>query len=142
MVQFLLTREDDEVMPDFPNLSRLHLCYFPYDSWKDVTSLLDKSPQLKTVIFEQGLHRYCRPVSPPSESLTPFSCHAEVIVVRNFCGHEFSLLLLGHLLRNASVLKKLTVHKRRSDKVEKLVQIRKDLLMLPRASSDCCIELK
>ncbi|XP_074273927.1 putative F-box/LRR-repeat protein At3g58880 isoform X3 [Silene latifolia] len=141
-IKFLLTREDDEVMPDFPNLTRLHLCYFPYDSWKYVTSLLDKSPQLKTVIFEQGLHRYCRPVSPPIESLTPFLCHAKVIVVRNFCGHEVSLVLLGHLLRNASVLKKLTVHKRRSDKVEKLLQIRRDLLMLPKASSDCCIELK
>ncbi|XP_074273930.1 F-box/LRR-repeat protein At4g14103-like [Silene latifolia] len=137
-IECLLKQGYVKKMPDFPNLSRLHLCRFPYESWKYVTSLLDKSPQLKTVIFEQGLHRNCRPVSPPSESLTPFSCHVEVIEVRNFCGHGVSLLLLGHLLRNAGALKKLIVHRYYS---AKLLQMR-DLLILPRASSDCCIELK
>ncbi|XP_074273939.1 F-box protein At3g62430-like isoform X3 [Silene latifolia] len=139
--------DDQEQMPDFHCLSRLHLCNFPYDSWKYVTSLLDKSPQLETVVFEWGLHR-CNldPASPSYEPIFPFSCHAQVIEVRSFCGHKGSLLHLEHLLKNARVLKKLILHKCRFSNLElelQFLQLRKnDLLMLPRASSDCCIELK
>ncbi|XP_074273542.1 F-box/LRR-repeat protein At4g14103-like [Silene latifolia] len=143
-VELLLRLAYHEQMPDFHSLSRLHLCYIPYDSWKYVTSLLDKSPQLTTVIFEQGLH-CCSydPVSPPSDSLIGFSCHAQVIEVHEFCGHEGSLLLLGHLLRNAKVLKKLIVRECfHSDVMGEELQLRKNLLKLPRASSDCRIEIK
>ncbi|XP_074273943.1 F-box/LRR-repeat protein At4g14103-like [Silene latifolia] len=137
-IEVLLIPGDQEEMPDFYNLSRLHLCNFPYESWKYVIILLDKSPQLETVVFERGLHRcYCDREYPPCEPLFPFSCHAQVIEVRDFCGHMGALLHLRHLLKNARVLKKLILHKCRFED-----KLKNDLLMLPRASSDCCIELK
>ncbi|KAH9618181.1 hypothetical protein KSS87_015640 [Heliosperma pusillum] len=142
-VELLLKPVYHEQMPDFHSLSRLHLCYIPYDSWRYVTSLLDKSPQLESIVFEQGLH-CCSydPVPPPSESFIPFSCHAQVIEVQDFCGHEGSFLVIGHLLRNARVLKKLIVRLcREADVTEEELKISKNLLMLPRASSDCRIEL-
>ncbi|XP_074271919.1 F-box/LRR-repeat protein At3g59190-like [Silene latifolia] len=104
-----------EQVPDFPSLTRLHLSYFSYDSWKNVKSVLDKSPQLETIVFTADLHDCDRRSSapPPSESLLPFSCHAKVIdEVNHLCGHErSSLLLLGHFLKNARVMKKLIVRK-------------------------------
>ncbi|XP_074271844.1 F-box/LRR-repeat protein At5g02910-like [Silene latifolia] len=104
-----------EQVPDFPSLTRLHLSYFSYDSWKNVKSVLDKSPQLETVVFTADLHDCDRRSSapPPSESLLPFSCHAKVIdEVNHLCGHDrSSLLLLGHFLKNARVMKKLIVRK-------------------------------
>ncbi|XP_074273918.1 F-box/LRR-repeat protein At4g14103-like isoform X1 [Silene latifolia] len=142
-VELLLTLADQEQMPDFHSLSRLHLGYIPYDSWKYVTDLLDKSPQLEMVTFVEGLHHcYSCRAPPPCEPLFPFSCHAQVIEVRDFCGHMGALLHLGHLLKNAKLLKKLIIHKCRFKKFEDELQISKDdLLMLPRASKDCYIEL-
>ncbi|KAK9706665.1 hypothetical protein RND81_07G143200 [Saponaria officinalis] len=154
--QILLKLADDEQMPDFNSLSRLHLDSCTADSWKYVTSLLDKSPQLETVIFDPGFHccqcagrRYlgqCYYVhdhdSPwPSDVLVPFSCHAKVIEVHDFCGHTGSLSLMGHLLRNARVLKKLIVFTTCSFNLEEEMKISNDLLMLPRASVDCCVEI-
>ncbi|XP_074273932.1 F-box/LRR-repeat protein At3g59190-like isoform X1 [Silene latifolia] len=142
-MKFLVMLADQEQMPDFRSLTRLHLGYIPYDSWKYVTDLLDKSPQLKMVTFEVGLHRCFRDhASPPCEPLFPFSCHAQMIEVRRFCGHKGSLLHLGHLLKNASLLKKLIIHTSHLNSWEdELPTSKDDLLILPRASRDCCIEL-
>ncbi|KAK9706667.1 hypothetical protein RND81_07G143300 [Saponaria officinalis] len=154
--QILLKLGDSEQMPDFHSLSRLHLDSCTADSWKYVTSLLNKSPRLETVIFDPGFHccqcaggRYvghCYYVndhdSPwPSDVLVPFSCHAKVIEVHDFCEHTGSLSLMGHLLRNARVLKKLIVFIRCSFNLEVEMKISNDLLMLPRASTDCCLEI-
>ncbi|XP_074271562.1 putative F-box/LRR-repeat protein At5g38386 [Silene latifolia] len=133
-VKFLLKRLDQEQMPEFHSLSKLRLGCFPSYFWKYVTTLLDKSPQLETVIFEKGFRHCCsHPRSPVSESLLPFSWF---VVTSN----------LRHLVRNAKFLKKMIVVKRvlgwryANDKKDE-VQINKDLMNLPRASSDCCIEL-
>ncbi|KAK9706672.1 hypothetical protein RND81_07G143600 [Saponaria officinalis] len=156
MVQILLKLGDSEQMPDFHSLSRLHLGSCTNDSWKYVTSLLDKSPRLETVIFDPGFHccqcngrrfsGHCYYVhdhdSPrPSDVLVPFSCHAKVIEINDFCEHTGSLSLMGHLLRNARVLKKLIVLITCNFNLEVEMKISNDLLMLPRASTDCCFEI-
>ncbi|XP_074273908.1 F-box protein At4g22280-like [Silene latifolia] len=154
-VQVLLTLEDDEQMPDFNNLTRLELDNFPYTSWEYVTSLLDKSPQLETIIFETGFRCcscsnhyceddndcYCDSLSPSDIPLDPFSCQAQLIEVHEFCTHKGSLSLTGHLLRNASVLKNLILYGH--DDADFDLNISEELLiMLPRASKDCCLEIK
>ncbi|XP_074273535.1 F-box protein At4g22280-like isoform X2 [Silene latifolia] len=120
-VQIVLMLDEEEQMPDFHSLTELCLEDCPYFAWEYVTSLLDKSPQLKTVIFDTGFHCchcsnvrcpddcLCDSVSPSDLPLDPFSCLVQVIEVRDFCGHVGPLALMGHLLRNASVLKKLVV---------------------------------
>ncbi|XP_074273915.1 putative F-box/LRR-repeat protein At5g15620 [Silene latifolia] len=139
-IECLLTIGHMGQVPDFPCLSKLRSFYFSYDSWKYVTSVLDKSPQLETIVFQEGLYHRCLFSKPPqNESLLPFSCNAKVIEVNDICGYDgSSLLLLGHLLKNARVLKKLIVRKCHGfDDMEEARQLSKDLLMLPRASSDC-----
>ncbi|XP_074273539.1 F-box protein At4g22280-like [Silene latifolia] len=151
--QILLKLDDDEQMPDFHNLSRLHIADCRYDVWEYVTSLLAKSPQLETLIFETGFHCCHCPndyypddcnydlVSLSDIPLDPFSCHVQVIEVRDFCGHDGPLLLMGHLLRNAGVLKRLVVNTIAGLDPEEELEICKDLLMLPRVSRDCCVEV-
>ncbi|KAK9706668.1 hypothetical protein RND81_07G143400 [Saponaria officinalis] len=125
-VQFILKLDEDDQMPDFPNLSTLHIGNCPYEAWEYVTSLIDKSPQLETVIFESGfrccycsghycaddIHCYCDSLSPSDIPLNPFSCQVQLIEVHNFCGHKGSLSLTGHLLKNARVLKRLILYRR------------------------------
>ncbi|XP_074271928.1 F-box/LRR-repeat protein At3g59190-like [Silene latifolia] len=121
--------------------TELHL----YSSADDRDILRDvayKTTELHFVAdyIREGLYHRCLFSKPPqNESLLPFSCNAKVIEVNDFCGYDgSSLLLLGHLLRNARVLKKLIVRKCHGfDDMEKARQLSKDLLMLPRASSDC-----
>ncbi|KAH9605029.1 hypothetical protein KSS87_019994 [Heliosperma pusillum] len=121
-IKYLLTLDDDEQMPYFLNLSILHIHKCPYDAWKYVTSVIGRSPQLKTVIFNKGIscrhYSGCRcqddgssvSLSPSDILLDPFSCHVQNIEVRHFCRHKGSLSLMGHLLRNASALKRVIVY--------------------------------
>ncbi|KAH9605030.1 hypothetical protein KSS87_019995 [Heliosperma pusillum] len=152
-VKILLALDDDEQMPDFPSLSRLHLRDCPFDAWKYVTSLIDKSPQLETVIFESGFcfcicsqhdcqdDCYCNSSSRSDILLVPFSCHVQVIEVHRFCGHECSLSYIGHLLTNAGHLKRLIIHIIYSLDWEENRNIIRELLMLPRASRLCHVQI-
>ncbi|XP_074305353.1 F-box protein At4g22280-like isoform X2 [Silene latifolia] len=73
----------------------------------------------------------------------PFSCHIQVIEVHKFCGHDSaSRSLMEHLLTNASRLKRLIVHILSGCDLERDLEISKYLLMLPRASIDCHVEIK
>ncbi|XP_074273509.1 F-box protein At4g22280-like isoform X1 [Silene latifolia] len=158
-VQVLLTPdEDDEQMPEFHSLSILYLEDFPYYAWEYVTCLLEKSPKLELLTFESGLHccqcsdfycpDNCYDSLPSSDiHLLPFSCHVGKIEVLKFCGHKGPLSLMGHLLRNASDLGDVCVYTLCDDEddddveMEKEMKIYRDLLRLPRASKDCCIEM-
>ncbi|KAK9733886.1 hypothetical protein RND81_04G098800 [Saponaria officinalis] len=153
-IQDLLTLDDDEQMPDFHSLSSLYLGESSCDAWEYVISLLDKSPQLKTVIFDSGIPCCCTSDynctefcfydswSPSDIPLDPFSCHVDEIRVYNFCGHKVPLLLIGHLLKNASALRNLTICTDFNDDPEEELKICKELLMLPRVSKDCCVQMK
>ncbi|KAH9605028.1 hypothetical protein KSS87_019993 [Heliosperma pusillum] len=116
-VEILLKLDDDEQMPDFPSLSRLHLGDCPFDAWKYVTSLISKSPRLETVIFESGFC-FC-------------------ICSKHYC-HDGCYC---HLLTNAGHLKRLIIHMIYSRDWEENRVIIRDLLMLPRASRLCHVEI-
>ncbi|XP_074305275.1 F-box protein At4g22280-like [Silene latifolia] len=150
----LLNFGDEEQTPDFHSLSSLHLRDCPCNAWEHVTSLLDKSPQLETLTFESGMPccldsddespdycDYCYSGSPSDISLLPFSCSVKVIEVLRFCGHMGSLLFLGHLLKNASILERLIIYTIPGTDPYQELTICKDLLWLPRASTDCHVEV-
>ncbi|XP_074273498.1 F-box/LRR-repeat protein At3g59190-like isoform X2 [Silene latifolia] len=151
--QLLLTLDDDKQMPEFNSLSRLCIGACSCNAWKHVMRLIDKSPQLKTVVFNSGFPccinssydcpDYCYGgLLPPSDiPLEPFSCRVNVIEVYEFCGDKGPLLLMGHLLRNASVLKSLIVSTVCDINQEEELRICKELLMLPRVSRDCCVKM-
>ncbi|XP_074271587.1 F-box protein At4g22280-like [Silene latifolia] len=89
---------------------------------------------------EEDIDCYCDLPTFSNIPLNPFSCQAQLIEVHDFSAHKGSLSLIGHLLRNASVLKRLILYRHEDDDSD--LNISQELLMLPRASKDCCLEMK
>ncbi|XP_074273904.1 F-box protein At4g22280-like isoform X1 [Silene latifolia] len=153
-VELFFQLDEDEHMPKFPIISSVLVRIRPYYVREYATRLIGKSPQLETVIFEscfldcRNCSKYytsedcdCNSRLPSDIPHVPFSC--QVIEVHKFCGHDSaSRSLLEHLLTNASRLKTLTVHILSGCDLERDLEISKYLLMLPRASIDCHVEIK
>ncbi|XP_074305296.1 F-box protein At4g09920-like isoform X2 [Silene latifolia] len=78
----------------------------------------------------------------PSMELAPFSSNVKIIEVHQFKGGKTELLLLNYLLENARALKRLILFKYGSMTIEEELQVSKELLMLPKTSTHCTIELK
>ncbi|XP_074305298.1 uncharacterized protein LOC141640396 isoform X2 [Silene latifolia] len=111
----LLTRLDDTRIPTYSKLKSLHLDSCCCNTWKYVTSWLTKSPQLETIVFNEGIADTCRTEHEhewrPSMELAPFSSNVKTIEVHRFEGGKMELLLLNYLLENAGVLKRLILYK-------------------------------
>ncbi|XP_074273528.1 F-box/LRR-repeat protein At4g14103-like isoform X2 [Silene latifolia] len=111
----LLTRLDDTRIPTYSKLKSLHLDSCCCNTWKYVTSWLTKSPQLETIVFNEGIADTCRTEHKhewrPSMELAPFSSNVKTIEVHRFEGGKMELLLLNYLLENAGVLKRLILYK-------------------------------
>ncbi|XP_074305295.1 putative FBD-associated F-box protein At5g56440 isoform X1 [Silene latifolia] len=144
----LLIRLDDNQIPTYSKLESLHLDFCCKDTWKYVTFWLANSPQLETIVFNMGLlhaatcgteqeHKW-----RPSMELAPFSSNVKIIEVHQFKGGKTELLLLNYLLENARALKRLILFKYGSMTIEEELQVSKELLMLPKTSTHCTIELK
>ncbi|XP_074273529.1 F-box/LRR-repeat protein At3g58900-like isoform X3 [Silene latifolia] len=78
----------------------------------------------------------------PSMELAPFSSNVKTIEVHRFEGGKMELLLLNYLLENAGVLKRLILYKCGTMTMEEELEVSKELLMLPKTSTYCTIELK
>ncbi|XP_074273524.1 F-box protein At4g22280-like [Silene latifolia] len=159
-LELLFKLDEDEHMPEFPSLSSVQVRLYPYYVREYATRLIGKSPQLETVFFEscfldcpncsdyytsENCCSECGHCSllPSDIPQVPFSCHVQVIEVHKFCGHDSaSRSLMEHLLTNASGLKTLIVHILSGCDLERDLEISKYLLMLPRASIDCHVEIK
>ncbi|XP_074305351.1 F-box protein At4g22280-like [Silene latifolia] len=154
-IKLFFQLDEDKHMSDFASLSSVQVNKCPYNAWEYVTSLMDKSPQLETVVFESCFLgcSYCAYYDDlddcqcnsqsPNIPLVPFSCHVQVIEVHNFCGLDpDSWSFMEHLLTNASRLKRFFVHMDGGDghDLERDLELGKYLLMLPRASKDCHVE--
>ncbi|KAK9741039.1 hypothetical protein RND81_03G077300 [Saponaria officinalis] len=71
-----------------------------------------------------------------------FSSNVKTVEVRQFRGHKLELLLLKYLLENARVLQKLILIKDGTTEMKRELQVSEELLLLPKASTYCTIELK
>ncbi|CAO2822705.1 unnamed protein product [Amaranthus hypochondriacus] len=131
-------------LPIFPNVAWLELGRFDFDAWEHFFYLLDNSPRLETIIFREGLLQDMRYVIGFEEELggeASNSWHAGFIEVYKFTGNENEMGLLKLFLHNAKHLKCLTLHKDCRMKMKDELRIAKELLMLPRASKYCHVQL-
>ncbi|XP_074304148.1 F-box/LRR-repeat protein At2g42720-like [Silene latifolia] len=143
-IQFLTRTEDDQI-PLYPNLVKLYLGLCTYDTWKYVTYWLANLPRLETLIFYQGLvDVYSRAEKWPSNiALIPFSSRVKVIEACSFNGTTTELVILKYLLKNARILKRLILYKVLENFSKKQeLQANKKLLMFPRASKTCVVQLR
>ncbi|KAK9715245.1 hypothetical protein RND81_06G152400 [Saponaria officinalis] len=139
----LLTVVGDNPMPTYSKLEKLQHGYCCRDTWKYLMVWLKNSPQLKTIIFEKGLIK----MDDTEDELhldvafPPFSSNVKTIKVHQFRGRKLELLLLKYLLENAGVLQRLILIKDDTMEMMQELQVRKELPLLPRASTYCTIEL-
>ncbi|KAK9715233.1 hypothetical protein RND81_06G151600 [Saponaria officinalis] len=110
------------------------------------------SPQLETVVFEEvSIYLDCQGLIQKNDTehelhsdvaLAPFSSNVRTITVYEFGGRKLELLLLKYLLENAGVLQKLILYKDDTMEMQRELQVSKELLLLPKASTYCTIELE
>ncbi|KAL0741730.1 hypothetical protein Bca4012_083243 [Brassica carinata] len=134
----------NESTPMFEKVSQITID-LSNSCWFSLPTVIKKFPNLKTLIIEGSLHyRFgegvlvCECVSEYSFLL---SCPVEVLKINKYNGYVNELEQMKHFLGKLSCLELVEVRAQATSSEEKL-QIMADLLMLPRASSKCKIQVK
>ncbi|AEE79850.1 putative F-box/LRR-repeat protein [Arabidopsis thaliana] len=144
-----------ETLPEFVNLHHLTIgpTYYECFNWRLLPILLKKTPNLKTLMIKGPLHLYYRDFNDDEEEEEPeyycecssgcnclLSCHMEVLEISHYRGTTKELEKLKHFLGKLSCLEHVKLGVWASSDKEKL-SITTDLLMLPRASVNCKIQI-
>ncbi|CAD5326545.1 unnamed protein product [Arabidopsis thaliana] len=144
----LLFADFSEAAPVFENMSHLYMPTEPDVCWDTLKLFVKKSPNLKTLTIDDlhytfyqdylDLNSVCKCLEGYSFLL---SCPLENLKITQFGGEIEEMVQIKHVLENLKclVLLELQVDETRDE--EKL-HILADLLMLPRASSKCKVQVK
>ncbi|CAL9245424.1 unnamed protein product [Arabidopsis halleri] len=136
-----------EAAPVFENMSHLYMPTEADVCWDALNVFVKKSPNLKTLAIEQLHCAYqsyldskfvCKCLEGYSFLL---SCPIEILKITYFEGEIKELVQLKHVLEKLQCLMLLKVHVKARE-IDRNLQILADLLMLPRASSKCKIQVK
>ncbi|KAF3582813.1 hypothetical protein DY000_02033737 [Brassica cretica] len=123
----------NESIPMFVMVSQLSLA-LSERCWFSLTNVIKKFPNLKTLIIEGSVHY------DYSEYSCLLSCPVEVLKINEYYGSVNELEQMKHFLGKLPCLGLVEVCARATSSEAKL-QIMADLLMIPRASSKCKIQL-
>ncbi|KAG5373627.1 hypothetical protein IGI04_043057 [Brassica rapa subsp. trilocularis] len=123
----------NESIPMFVMVSQLSLG-LSERCWFSLTNVIKKFPNLKTLIIEGSLHY------DYSEYSCLLSCPVEVLKINEYYGSVNELEQTKHFLGKLPCLELVVVCARETSSEAKL-QIMAELLMIPRASSKCKIQL-
>ncbi|CAL9245825.1 unnamed protein product [Arabidopsis halleri] len=128
-----------EAIPMFENL--FHLSFSPVVgcSWRGVPFMLNNSPNLETLIIKGPLHHDASGYGSSGYSCL-LSCPVKVLKITEYIGTTGDVEQLRHFLGKLSCLELLEVEICETRDRDEL-QITKELLMLPRASSKCKIKV-
>ncbi|KAL7186486.1 hypothetical protein ACSBR2_028272 [Camellia fascicularis] len=133
------TDVDDYMLPTFHNLTELKLGGGGDDSWnlKLLSDFLQCSPNLETLILEGNvLDTSDKSWNPPQEVPSCLLLHLKKIRIQKFSGKNYELRVIGYLLKNAKVLKKMTIDSQNLDDC-----CCGELAALPRGSKTCQLNL-
>ncbi|KAL1189775.1 putative F-box protein [Cardamine amara subsp. amara] len=130
-----------QAIPMFENLSRLSIATKSGLCWKLLTLLLEKSPNLETLVIKGPLH-YHEHGQGICECLSEYhfllSCLVKVVEITEFRGTKRELAHMKHILVKLPCLELVKVHAWETDENAKL-KITMNLLKLLRP---CKIQLK
>ncbi|PSS31861.1 F-box/FBD/LRR-repeat protein [Actinidia chinensis var. chinensis] len=135
----------DYNFPTFHNLTMLELGASACSGWALLPDLLASSPILKNLVFVEGLfvyHHFQLGLShfnwnPPVQLPACLLLHLKEIEIRNFRGVAEELMLAKYLLKNARVLRRMSIYCSFS---EEDIQIHRKLLKFQRGSTACQLE--
>ncbi|XP_023639085.1 F-box/LRR-repeat protein At3g58980 [Capsella rubella] len=130
-----------EAIPVFKNLYHLTItCDDNEFCWEFLPSLLKNSPKLETLVISGPLHYNEERPESVCECLSGYSfllsCPLEVLEITDYCGTTGEVEQLKYFVEKLSCLKLVKLHSRKRHGGD-----RKKLLMLPRASSKCKINV-
>ncbi|XP_019082847.1 PREDICTED: F-box protein At3g62430-like [Camelina sativa] len=138
----LLFGVGSETATVFENMSHLYMPTETHFCWDGLKRFVKKSPNLRTLtigdLHYRDLKSVCKCVEGYSFLL---NSPIEILKITRFNGSIGEMVQLKHFLEKLQCLVLLKVHVKVSSDEEKL-QILADLLMLPRASSKCKVEVK
>ncbi|XP_068339739.1 F-box/LRR-repeat protein At4g14103-like [Pyrus communis] len=135
------------LLPTFYNLNHLELLLKTCCSWKSLIKLLEISPNLENLVFENNvecytaddknkLHEWCPPSIVPICLLSSLKS----ISVRGYKWRPDEMEVAKYMLEHGVVLKKVIVYTR-SIPMEKQMELEQEFSKFPRASKTCQIEL-
>ncbi|KAG7561758.1 F-box domain [Arabidopsis thaliana x Arabidopsis arenosa] len=137
----------DEADTVFENMSHLDLPSEADVCWDPLKLFVKKSPNLKTLTIEDLHYEYREYLDLKSvcECLEGYSfllsCPVEILTITQFSGRIGEMVQIKHVLEKLQCLVLLEVHVEER-RVDNKLQILADLLMLPRASSKCKVQVK
>ncbi|XP_010468953.1 PREDICTED: F-box protein At3g62430 [Camelina sativa] len=138
----LLFGVGSETATVFENMSHLYMPTETHFCWDGLKRFVKKSPNLRTLTIEELHYRnlisVCECLKEYSFLLT---CPIEILKITHFNGYIREMVQLKRVLEKLQFLVLLDVHVKVSSDEEKL-QILADLLMVPRASSKCKVQVK
>ncbi|CAA0388072.1 unnamed protein product [Arabidopsis thaliana] len=134
-----------EAVPVFENLFHLSVSTHDAICWDDLRILLEKSPNLKTLTIEALHYHGYGDENSVCECLDGYSfllsCPIEILKITEFGGEIKEMEQVEYVLENLLCLVLLEIHVK-TKKIDRKLQILADLLMLPRASSKCKVQVK
>ncbi|XAR57487.1 hypothetical protein NMG60_11025649 [Bertholletia excelsa] len=133
----------DYKFPTFFNLIRLEISVDAWSGWTLLANLLASSPFLQSLVFVEGLVQYFNSHfdlswSPPQHVPPCLSSHIKEIEIRKFRGVAEELTLVKYLLKNAKVLKKMSID---CSYMKEDLKIQKKLHRFHRVSTSCHLDL-
>ncbi|XP_019101750.1 PREDICTED: F-box protein At3g62430-like [Camelina sativa] len=138
----LLFGDASETATVFENMSHIYMPTESPSCWVGLKRFVKKSPNLRTLTIEELHYDYSISVCECLEDYAfLLTCPIEILKITQFKGYIEEMVQLKRVLEKLQCLVLLEVHVKVSSDEEKL-QILADLLMLPRASSKCKVEVK
>ncbi|GKV34437.1 hypothetical protein SLEP1_g42812 [Rubroshorea leprosula] len=126
-------------IPGFPNLTHLTVFHSNGSTLVDLPYLLKHCHSLETLVFEDSLNRWDPGAWFPVEESSCLSFSLKKIEILSFEGTDDELEMTEYFLRSARVLESMTIHL--TAKYEEQLEITKELLVLPRTSSECIVTI-
>ncbi|KAL2476445.1 F-box/LRR-repeat protein [Abeliophyllum distichum] len=134
-------------VPVFQNLIYLKVaCEMSRRTIEILLYLMEKSPNLQILDIAEGIIQDIEFIEDDWNFEVMPSClksHLKVISINAIYGQEPPILLLKYLLKHSTVLKRVMVHcpDSVSDSMGKREELKNQLLILPRSSENCVIEV-
>ncbi|KFK45013.1 hypothetical protein AALP_AA1G333400 [Arabis alpina] len=127
-----------ETLPLFRNLSSLRVEFDNY-KWEMLLIFLESCPNLKSLVM--GSTSTWGPKKEGSSIIYGPQCLLTsleyVEIERPLKGEAMEMKLVGYLLENSTILKKLNLRLDKSIKKEEYVVLKEELLTIPRLSTSC-----
>ncbi|XP_058212687.1 putative FBD-associated F-box protein At5g56390 [Rhododendron vialii] len=110
------------------------------DSFRVMIDLLENSPKLESLNFEEGFNPFVEDDWMLGRVPSCFAPSLKTVRIADFDKKPVEMHFIRFLLKNATVLERLTLHSYSQDLIQQQQKVSSQLNKLPRGSKSCVIE--